>query len=92
MAARGVSGRDGPILCLCGADTQLALHDVHAAFEPREIRGAGLSALLEPLNDGPRSDLDIWGRGAVRCLLRQPVAEGGIAVEAHDPDFAVETL
>jgi len=40
---------------------------------------------------------DAWGwcpleRGSGPCLLRQPVAEGVIAEEGHDPDFAVETL
>jgi hypothetical protein len=54
--------------------------------------GAGLSAPITQLTDGRRSDLGVWGRGAVRCLLRQPVAEGVSTEEGYDPDFAVETL
>jgi hypothetical protein len=54
--------------------------------------GAGFSALMEYLNGGHRLDLGVWGRRCVRCLLSQPIAEGVIAEEGHDTDFAVETL
>jgi hypothetical protein len=57
-----------------------------------EANGAGLSALMAHLNDGHRLDLGVWGRGSVRCLLSQPIAEDVIAEEGNDIDFAVETL
>ena len=40
-------------------------------------------------------NLPVWRQFLVapdRCLLRQPVAEGVIAKEAHNADFAVEAL
>jgi hypothetical protein len=46
-------------------------------------------AIERPLND---SDIGLWERGSVRCLLRKPIAESVVAEEAHDANFAVETL
>jgi hypothetical protein len=57
-----------------------------------EVNGHGFSALMEYLDGGHRSDLGVCGRRSVRRLLSQPVAEGVIAEEGHDTDFAVETL
>ncbi len=52
----------------------------------------GLSAMIEPLDSCHSSDIDIWGGGAVLCLLSKPVAQGVVAEKGHDADFAVETL
>jgi hypothetical protein len=52
----------------------------------------GLSTMVEPLDDCQSSDIGIWGRGSVLCLLSKPVAEGVVAEEGYDADFAVETL
>jgi hypothetical protein len=57
-----------------------------------EVNGAGLSALMAHLIDGHRSDLGVWRRVSVRCLLSQSVAEGVMAEETHDTGFAVEAL
>jgi hypothetical protein len=52
----------------------------------------GLSTMMEHLDGCHRSDIGISGRGSVLCLLSKPVAESVIAEEAHDANFAVETL
>jgi hypothetical protein len=57
-----------------------------------DANGHGLSAMIEPLDGCHPSDIGIWGSGSVLCLLSKPVAEGVVAEEWHDADFAVETL
>jgi hypothetical protein len=52
----------------------------------------GLLAMVEPLDGCHRSDIDIWGGGAVLSLLRKPVVKGVVAEKGYDADFAVEML
>lgn len=72
--------------------TRFIRSDLGGEWLGMEASGAGFSASMQYLNGGHGSDLGVWGRRSMRCLLSQTVAEGVIAEEGHNTDFAVETL